>query len=147
MLPEDKDVFSDGHSASVSIQGCDVGTVPLFNPQPLFGLCSGPGLPSDHVSLLVPAPVSGAMCARHGSSVTFCVFFLTPESWWVACRKLSPWVCPGSLALRHGRTPLCPRWGGWMWASPVLRVWGHLLETCCFFLCEVTVSFFVINNI
>ena len=42
VFPEDKDVLSDNHSAFVSIQGCDVGTIPLFNPQPLFGLCSGP---------------------------------------------------------------------------------------------------------
>lgn len=38
VFPEDKDVLSDNHSASVSIQGCDVDTIPLFNPQPLLGL-------------------------------------------------------------------------------------------------------------
>ena len=75
------------------------------------------GLPSDHDSLPGPSSRVRGYVRSPWLLGHLLVFFLTLESRRVTCRMLSPWVCPGSLVLRHGRTPLCPRWGGWGTAS------------------------------
>lgn len=69
--------------------------------------CSNCTVAPGLLCVRVPAPGSRAVHACHGSSVSFHVSFVTPESRRVILQNALRLVCPGFLTVRCGRIPLC----------------------------------------